>query len=69
MNLSQQIKAHASAGTLTVDVLADLIYEEAYIRACEADSPNSPDFDKVVEYFEEELTIGVGADLLKELTT
>lgn len=69
MNLSQQIEAHASVGTLTVDVLTDLIYQEAYVRACEIDSPNSPDFDNLVAHFEKELTIDVGADLLEELTT
>lgn len=25
----------------------DIAYEEAYIAACELDSPNSPDFDSV----------------------
>ena len=67
MNFRTKNQELAANGTLTVDVLTDLIYQEAYVRACESDSPNSPDFDNLVEYFEEELTISVGADLLKEL--
>ena len=31
------------------------IYEQAYIEACELDSPNSPDFEALVDRIEERL--------------
>ena len=33
----------------------DALYDEAYIRACELDSPNSPDFDALFSRIHEEL--------------
>lgn len=36
------------------DQMADL-YEQAYIEACELDSPNSPDFDALLESIFERL--------------
>ena len=55
MNLHTKVKELAEAGTLTVDRLNDLVYEEAYVRACELDSPNSPDFASIREGIEERL--------------
>lgn len=55
MNLHTKVKELAEAGTLTVDRLNDLVYEEAYVRACELDSPNSPDFASIQERIEEQL--------------
>ena len=55
MNLHAKVKELAEAGTLTVDRLNDLVYEEAYIQACELDSPNSPDFASIQEGIEERL--------------
>lgn len=33
----------------------DALLEEAYIKACELDSPNSPDHDELVERIYDEL--------------
>ena len=55
MNLHTRVAELAEAGTLTVDRLNDLVYEEAYVRACELDSPNSPDFASVQERIEDSL--------------
>lgn len=55
MNLHIKVEELAEAGTLTVDRLNDLVYEEAYVRACELDSPNSPDFASTQERIENSL--------------
>ena len=34
---------------LSLDEQMDILWEEAYVNACELDSPNSPDFDSIVE--------------------
>lgn len=38
------------------DEMTNTAWDEAYIRACELDSPNSPDFDALRESIYEELT-------------
>lgn len=55
MNLHTKVEELAAKGELTVDRLNDLVYEEAYVRACELDSPNSPDFASVQERIEDSL--------------
>lgn len=55
MTLHNKVKELAEAGTLTVDRLNELVYEEAYVQACELDSPNSPDFASIQERIEERL--------------
>ena len=55
MNLHTKVEELAAKGELTVDRLNDLVYEEAYVRACELDSPNSPDFASIQEGIEEQL--------------
>ena len=55
MNLHAKVEELAEAGTLTVDRLNALVYEEAYVRACELDSPNSPDFASIQEGIENRL--------------
>ena len=55
MNLHTKVAQLAAKGELTVDRLNDLVYEEAYVRACELDSPNSPDFASIQEGIEEQL--------------
>ena len=55
MNLHTKVEELAEAGTLTVDRLNALVYEEAYVRACELDSPNSPDFASTQERIENSL--------------
>ena len=55
MNLHTKVKELATKGELTVDRLNDLVYEEAYIQACELDSPNSPDFPSIQEGIESRL--------------
>lgn len=37
------------------DALMNSAWDEAYIRACELDSPNSPDFDALHERIYEEM--------------
>ena len=36
--------------------MTNIAWDEAYIRACELDSPNSPDFDALHESIYEEMT-------------
>ena len=55
MNLHTRVAELAAKGELTVDRLNDLVYEEAYVRACELDSPNSPDFASIQEGIEDRL--------------
>lgn len=55
MNLHTKVAELAAKGELTVDRLNDLVYEEAYVQACELDSPNSPDFASIQEGIEERL--------------
>ena len=55
MNLHTKVAQLAAKGELTVDRLNDLVYEEAYVRACELDSPNSPDFASIQEGIEDRL--------------
>ena len=55
MNLHTKVEELAAKGELTVDRLNDLVYEEAYVRACELDSPNSPDFASIQEGIEDHL--------------
>lgn len=55
MNLHTKVEGLAAKGELTVDRLNDLVYEEAYVQACELDSPNSPDFASIQEGIEERL--------------
>ena len=55
MNLHTKAAQLAAKGELTVDRLNDLVYEEAYVRACELDSPNSPDFASIQEGIEDRL--------------
>ncbi len=55
MNLHNKVEELATKGELTVDRLNDLVYEEAYVQACELDSPNSPDFASIQERIEERL--------------
>lgn len=55
MNLHAKVEELAVKGELTVDRLNDLVYEEAYLRACEFDSPNSPDFASIQEGIEDRL--------------
>lgn len=55
MNLHTKVEELAAKGELTVDRLNDLVYEEAYVRACELDSPNSPDFASIQEGIEDRL--------------
>lgn len=55
MNLHTKVAQLAAKGELTVDRLNDLVYEEAYVRACELDSPNSPDFASIQEGVEDRL--------------
>ena len=55
MNLHTKVEELAAKGELTVDRLNDLVYEEAYVRACELDSPNSPDFASIQEGIENRL--------------
>lgn len=55
MNLHTKVEELAAKGELTVERLNDLVYEEAYVRACELDSPNSPDFASIQERIEEQL--------------
>ena len=55
MNLHTKVEELAAKGELTVDRLNDLVYEEAYVQACELDSPNSPDFASIREGIEERL--------------
>ena len=52
MTLHTKVAELATKGELTVDRLNDLVYEEAYIQACELDSPNSPDFASIQEGIE-----------------
>lgn len=55
MNLHTKVAELAAKGELTVDRLNDLVYEDAYVQACELDSPNSPDFASIQEGIEERL--------------
>lgn len=55
MNLHTKVAQLAAKGELTVDRLNDLMYEEAYVRTCELDSPNSPDFASIQEGIEDRL--------------
>ena len=55
MNLHTRVAELAAKGELTVDRLNDLVYEEAYVRACELDSPNNPDFASIQEGIEDHL--------------
>lgn len=55
MNLHTKVAQLAAKGELTVDRLNDLVYEGAYVRACELDSPNSPDFASIQEGIEDRL--------------
>lgn len=55
MNLHTKVAQLAAKGELTVDRLNDLVYEEAYVWACELDSPNSPDFASIQEGIEDRL--------------
>ena len=55
MNLHTKVAQLAAKGELTVDRLNDLVYEEACVRACELDSPNSPDFASIQEGIEDRL--------------
>lgn len=55
MSLHTKVAQLAAKGELTVDRLNDLVYEEAYVQACELDSPNSPDFASIQEGIEDRL--------------
>lgn len=55
MTLHTKVEELATKGELTVDRLNDLVYEEAYVQACELDSPNSPDFASIQEGIEDRL--------------
>ena len=55
MNLHTKVAQLAAKGELTVDRLNDLVYEEAYVQACELDSPNSPDFASIQGGIEDRL--------------
>lgn len=39
----------------TLEEQMNKLWDEAYIMACEADSPNSPDHERLVEHFFEQL--------------
>ena len=67
MNLHTRVAELAAKGELTVDRLNDLVYEEAYVRACELDSPNSPDFASIQEGIEERLHNELFAKFLASL--
>ena len=57
MNFRQSYAAAIAANdTETIDNLEAQAYEYAYERACELDSPNSPEFDALCESIFEELT-------------
>lgn len=56
MNFRERYAAAIAAGdTETINNLEAQAWDEAYIRACELDSPNSPDFDALHESIYEEL--------------
>lgn len=38
------------------DEMTNAAWDEAYVRACELDGPNSPDFDALLESIYEELS-------------
>jgi len=40
---------------MTIEEELELLFEEAYMRACELDSPNSYDFDTLVDEIYEKL--------------
>lgn len=57
MNFQQNYAAAIAANdTQRIEWLEAQAYEYAYERACELDSPNSLEFDRLVENIFEELT-------------
>lgn len=57
MNFQQNYAAAIAAhDTQRIEWLEAQAYEYAYERACELDSPNSVEFDRLVENIFEELT-------------
>lgn len=56
MNFGQRYAAAVAAGDhALVTELEAMAWDTAYERACELDSPNSPDFDALHERIYEEL--------------
>lgn len=57
MNFVQRYAAAKAANdTQTIEWLEAQAWEYAYARACELDSPNSPEFDALRDPIYEELT-------------
>lgn len=57
MNFVQRYAAAKAANdTQLIEWLEDQAWEYAYERACELDSPNSPEFDALCDSIYEELT-------------
>lgn len=57
MNFHESYAAAIAANDIErIRDLEDQAWEYAYERACELDSPNSPDFDALQESIYEELT-------------
>lgn len=54
--LADPTKYCHESGEMT-EIGADVCREEASMRASEADSPNSPDYDRICEDIEEALTV------------
>ena len=56
MNFKDQYAAATAANDIErIRDLEGMAWDEAYVRACELDSPNSPDFDALRESIYEEL--------------
>lgn len=56
MNFKDQYAAAIAAGAEDrVNELEAVAWDESYVRACELDSPNSPDFDALHESIFEEM--------------
>ena len=56
MNFHKSYAAATAANDIErIRNLEDQAWDEAYVRACELDGPNSPDFDTLRESIYEEL--------------